>query len=223
MATALCRDRGKVRLLFKGLKKSRRRSRSAGEPGSLLSAVSRKSRTGNYSIVSDFCVKGSCDAISRDYSKIMCMHFMLELSDKTTAGSDPDCRVYDLLLAALSALSETEHPVRLACTFTAHLIRSHGLLGGLNCRICGCEPDTGSVLETSNLSMLCGSCREPGGHYAGRGIQQFFRDCLSGKFRDLDQCLYSEEDVRRLLFYLTEYIEQYFNIVVKSRKLLYSC
>ena len=230
MCNFFTRDFGKRKFIFKGLKKSRKRSRSATEPGSIATLVfySREDRDAH--IVNQFEVRKYHASISGDLSKIYHLFFMLELVDRTCGYENPDEGIYRLLLAGIDTLSRTGSPAHLSAFFLLHLLRGHGILPDYRtCTVCGKSDFAGFALDSTDLRPICGEClllSRPGGRQRTALLQnaarEFIHACVSMKFSAIDVRRYPEPAVLDLLFSLTLFIESYFHTEIKSKSCLFA-
>ncbi len=127
LASVLCRNEGRKTFLFKGLKKSTRRPRTAGDPGSVLNLVFRD-RKEDLIIPSEFSLVRYFSGIRKNFSRISCAAFILELTEKIIPSSRPGEKIFPLLLGALGSLENTEWPEGLAAFYIIHALRTEGIL-----------------------------------------------------------------------------------------------
>lgn len=128
MAVVLCRGAGKRSFVFPGLKKSKRRTQAAGDPGTAISITCRELGSKDFVTARDFSVIKYFAGIRANFAKIACAAFLLELTESTTAFAQRDDGVFELLAAALATLENTEWVTGLAAFFAVHLIRLQGIL-----------------------------------------------------------------------------------------------
>lgn len=224
------REFGKRKFIFKGLKKSRKRSRSATEPGSISTIVfySREDRDAH--IVNECDVLKYHASISGDLGKIYHLCFMLELVDRSCGYNNADEGIFRLLMAGIDTLSKIDSPAHLSAFFLLHLLREHGILPEYRtCKVCGKESFAAFALDSTDLRPICGEClllSRPGSHQRTALLQnsarEYIHSCFSQKFTAIDLSRYPEPVILDLLFSLTLFIESYFHADIKSKSCLFS-
>jgi DNA repair protein RecO len=83
------KEYGKRGFIFKGLKKSRTRPQTVTEPGTIVNVVYYYSEKRDLYIVNEFSIFKHYSEIRKDLAKIYTLFFILEITEKTTALSDP--------------------------------------------------------------------------------------------------------------------------------------
>ena len=78
------KNSGKDRFVFKGLKKSTKRPRTASEPGSILDIIYYSGKAGSFNTISEFDILATHSLIRKSSEKIFSLYFILELVDLTT-------------------------------------------------------------------------------------------------------------------------------------------
>ena len=230
IANIFTRDSGKRKFIFKGLKKSKTRSKSATEPGSLTNLVYYYRENREMHIVNEFSIKKYYTSILKNLSRIFHLYFILESVDKTSGYDTKETKVYELLLSAISALSNTENPLSLSSFFILHLLRIHGILPDLtNCKSCGGSSYNTFSLDISDLKPVCGSCQKsrrnsPGGDAFILDIdaKQFIDNSFKNKFNKINHEEYSEQSIKDLVFNLSLFIENYYHTEIKSKSFILS-
>lgn len=225
-AVLFTREYGKRRFAFKGLRKSRKRSLTVTEAGTVSELVYYHHENRESFIVNEFRVLSHHLEIRRDLGKILHLHFMLEVVDRTTAPGDPNKTLFELLAAAVEALSRTDFPVHLSFFFALHLLRIQGLLPDVSaCRVCGGTGYARFSIDISDFHPVCAACgrgRDEGGFLFTARAREFMLLSLSRKFGAIDHSLYDREEISGLLFHLCLFIESYFHVGIKSKGLLFS-
>lgn len=223
-------DSGKRKFIFKGLRKSKKRSLSATEPGTVANLVYYYREDRESYIVNDVTIEKYHASITADLKKIFHLYFILESVDKTTGYDVRDGMLFKLLLAAIEVLSKTEYPAHLSAFFTLHLMKNHGILSDLStCKICGKRFSSRFTLDVIDLRPVCGNCL--GADQAGpwersallsASILDFIGDCAGQKFSEISHIRYGESDVLDLLFNYSLYIENYYHTELKSKSFIFS-
>ncbi|MCP4135946.1 MAG: DNA repair protein RecO [bacterium] len=218
IADILTREYGKRKFIFKGLKKSKRRSQTGSEPGSVISLVYYYKESKNYFIVNEFEVPKHNFDIRKDLDKIYHLYFLLETVEKTVGYNDSDPFLFDLLTAAVKTLAAAEFLINLSVFFIIHLLRFHGILPEFtSCKVCG-SGDFGSFsLDISDLSPTCSGCHRSSNRMLHPHARSFILLSLSQKFPKIDHSFFDEKTNLDLLFHLILFIEHYFSIEIKSK------
>jgi DNA repair protein RecO len=219
------REYGKRTFVFKGIRKSRKRSIAATEPGTVLDLVYYFHDGRDSSIVNEFTITRQHRGQGGDLRRILYLFLILEVVDRTTGQNDPNRAVYELLAAALAALDDTPGPGHLAAFFILHLIRIDGILPDFSaCRACGRRDFTDFVLDYSDLSPLCGACAGSRGmgRTLPRGAMDFIRASMRTRFPKMELGTFGEGMVLDVLFSLCLFIEGYFHVLIKSKEMVFS-
>ncbi len=224
------RDFGKRKFVFKGLKKSGKRSRAATEPGAVSSVIYYYRDDRDSYIVNQCDVEKFYSSITENLEKIFHLYFMLESVEKTCGYNIPDPDIYMLLLSGIDALSKTNHPAHLSLFFLLHLLQNHGLLPAVDsCRSCGSMDFPEFFLDTSDLRPVCNSCaREHTSASLRRlpALPGLMRDCmllfLDRKLSGIVLDDYAEKDVLDVLFNLSLFLEEYFRTELKTKSFIFS-
>ena len=218
----ITRDYGKRSFVFKGLKKTRKRARSAAEPGACTHLVYYFHGERDAYTVSDFTVAMHYPEIREDLDKIFHLFFLLESVDKTTGFNDSDLPVYELLAAGIDALSGTAFPAHLTSFFLIRLLGLHGILHGADaCKYCGSTDFAGFTLDINDLRPVCDSCAVSES-MLDRSVMDYMTNAARIKFSGIDHAAYSRGSIMDLLFYLSLFIENYFHIILKSKEFILS-
>jgi DNA repair protein RecO len=224
------RDFGKRKFIFKGLKKSKKRSLSATEPGSVASVVYNFREGRDAYIVNDVSLEKYYSSITGDIRKIFHLYFILESVEKTSGYDMADEGIFNLLRAAIDALSKTDFPAHLSSFFIIHLLKEHGVLSDIDsCKICSRKTFRDFSLDVADLRPICSSCiiEHPSGPWQrcsllAEEMRDFMRDCIARKFSTVDNARFSESDVLDLLFNLSLFMEHYFHTELKSKSFIFS-
>ena len=218
-ANFLCRDEGKKSFIFKGLKKSSRRPKSAAEPGTVIEIVYNEHSGRDLVTARDFFVIKYFDGITADFPKIICTSFLLELVERTTGFGNKENFIFDFLANALTSMEKTDRPLDLAVFFMIRLMNIHGILAlAKRCKICGSEDFNRFVFDTIDMGLICQKCSPANPNLLDKETLNFISESLSAKFIELRS--YTADIKYGLLVNLSLFLEQYFNIRIHSKKLL---
>jgi len=215
----LTKECGKRDFIIKGLKKSKRRSQSAAEPGTVLKLIYYFSETRSSFIVKEFEVLRYNFDIRDNLQKIFNLYLILETVEKTSGYNDTDRQIFDLLAAGIDTVSKTDSPVNLSVFFILHLLRLQGLLPDMKkCKKCGRTDYREFTLDISDLCPLCENCSGSRMKLTQASARNFIEDSLTQKFMHLNNPDFNRDNALNLIFYLVMFIEHYFNIEIKSKK-----
>ncbi|MCU0845342.1 MAG: DNA repair protein RecO [Spirochaetes bacterium] len=226
LARILTGEFGKTNFVFKGLKKSKNRPLSAGEPGTVLHLMYYQHDNRDFQVVNEFRIVRHRLDLRDDLGRILHLYFMLEVVDRTTGHGDPQNRVYSLATAAIDALAESVHHFHLSAFFLIHLLRFHGVLPDLErCRMCGRTDFRSFTLDTPDFMPVCERClaSRPGGRATlDLTAREFVSAALGVRFPSLDCERFDAGAIFSLLFHLTLFVESYFHCEIKSKGMLFS-
>ncbi len=224
------RDFGKRKFIFKGLKKSRKRSMAATEPGAVSTLLYYHRDERDSFIVSDVTVEKYYSSITGDLKKITNLYFILESVDKTCGYDNPDISIFNLVLAGIEVLSKTDHPAHLTTFLILHLLGKHGVLSDADtCKVCGRRRFSSFTIDVIDLRPVCGSClgENPAGPWQRttllpEAMKVYMQKCMSEKFGRIDCAAYDEKDILDLLFTISLFMENYYHMELKSKSFIFS-
>lgn len=224
------RDSGKRKFVFKGLKKSKKRSLAATEPGAVANLVYYHREDRDIFIVNDSSVEKYFPSITANLQKIFHLYFILECVEKTSGYDMADESIFILLLSGIEVLSKTDSPAHLSSFFALRLLNHHGILPDIQaCKICGKKQFGSFTMDVLDLRPVCGSClgENPSGPWQRSAmlpgsIRGYLTACTTQKFSALDPGRYSENDILDLVFNLSMFIENYFHTDLKSKSFILS-
>lgn len=218
----LTRDYGKRKFIFKGLKKSKKRSISSAEPGAVIDLQYYFHNNKDISIVNEANISRSYVNLRNNMDKIFHMFFLLESVEKTIGFNAPEKKIFDLLAAGMDTLSKNDFYTNLAVFFIIHLLKIHGLLPSFDrCKNCGSNNFSEFTFEIPDLRPVCGNCKKTK-MMLGKECLQFFNESLNNKFNSIDHSAYKKEGMMDMLFNLSLFIENYFHIEINSKKFIFS-
>jgi DNA repair protein RecO len=230
LCTYYTKDFGKRKFIIKGLKKSKKRSFSAVEPGAVTDLVCYSREGKDACVVNELNVLKFYSSITGSLQKILHLYFMLDFVDKTCGYNIADSGIYNLLLTGIGTLSKTSFPVHLSAFFILHLLKIHGLLpDSLSCKLCGSGDFSRFVLDIIDLRPVCNACRQrtpaislPKEMSLGTSTSEFIPACFAQKFISLDHNRYQEKELLDLIYNITLFVENYFHTELKSKSLILS-
>jgi DNA repair protein RecO (recombination protein O) len=219
------KEYGKREFVFKGLKKSKRRSQSIAEPGTAAELVYYFHDDKNYHTVNEYSIHRHYLNIRDNLSKIFSLYFFVDAVDKTCGLNDPNKQVFGLLAAGIETLRETVYTGHLAVFFLLHLLRLLGILPDFSrCKNCGNSELSDFKIDNTDFQPVCGKCSSSlnSGYIFKNRTMDFIDKSLSKKFSAIDPRIFPEEEVLHLLFQLTLFTQNYFHIELKSKEILIS-
>jgi len=230
VCTYYTKEHGKKKFVFKGLRKSAKRSRAAVEPGAVADLVYYFREDRDRHIANEFHVRTFPASITGDLSKILHLYFMLETVDKTCGYNIADEGIYRLIIAGMDALAHTDFPQHCAAFFTLHLLKNHGILPDLRtCKSCGKNDFSRFTLDMLDLRPVCGECLlmapallQPKNPLLPGSTAEFIGSCFAGKFSSIDCGKYPDRDIRELILVVSLFIENYYHTELKSKSFILS-
>ncbi|PKL19532.1 MAG: DNA repair protein RecO [Spirochaetae bacterium HGW-Spirochaetae-5] len=223
ICTIYTKHSGKDRFVFRGLKKSTKRPRTASEPGTTLDMVYYTGRGGSFSTVSEFDILTNYSSIRKSSSKIFSLYFILELVDRTTGFSDSNSRVFNLLSAGIETLSNTEFPGHFSLFFAVKYLLMQGIFPDTGrCSWCGNTEPEKLVIENSSLRISCINCTDMKSAAVRSSGRELINKCEKLKLDKIDCITYSNRDVLSALTVIIEYINSYYSIKLKTGPMLLS-
>jgi DNA repair protein RecO (recombination protein O) len=223
LITVLTKDFGKRKFVIKGLKKSVKRSKIASQAGVVLNIDYNYYENKDYQTVKEFSITHSFPNIQNEYNKIIAMCFICEVCEKTTAYNEVNIKMFELVAAALTTLESSPNPVSVSCFFIIHALKLHGVLTEIhNCKKCGKKIADSFTFDLKDLNIVCMDCSLNRSHLISYQSIEFLNDSLTMKYADIPLNKFSDKTIADLLFYLCLFAEHYFNILLNSKKLLFS-
>ena len=122
------REYGKRNFVFKGLKKSKKRSPLITEPGTIAKLVYYFHEDKALHTVNEFEVSGHSNQVRDDLKKILLLYFLVETTEKTCGFNDCNQSIFNLLVAGLDTLNDTPHIEHLSVFYLIHLLKLNGIL-----------------------------------------------------------------------------------------------
>ncbi|MCU0847369.1 MAG: DNA repair protein RecO [Spirochaetes bacterium] len=213
----LTSDYGKKRFIFKGLKKSRKRSIAAVEPGSVINLLYYNHEDREFQIVNEFIQLMSFAEIRNDYNRIMHLFFLLEIVEKTTGFGIKDQVLYAMLVSAVEKVSSAEHLEYLTSFFILHLLRIGGILPDYSkCEYCGRNCINQFHVSAVDLKPACKNCINKG-PVLPAGTSAFVIASLKNKYGEINFDRFCREEILDLIFHQSLFLEKYYHIEIKSK------
>ena len=221
IATVLTQNDGKRKFIFKGIRKSRRRARSATQIGTVLELSYYSHENKNMHIANEFTIQTQHEVdnvLDNVLDKYYHLCTLLEVVNKTTGFNHHEYQLYELLIAGIETLVANNSTVHVSAFFLVHLLRFHGILPDFRyCKGCGASDFTVFVLDDSDLTPLCKNCTNSS-LFLSKAVKSFLFEILQKKFSMIDMEKYDNASILDLLFYLIRFIEHYFHITIKSKE-----
>ncbi len=218
------KESGKRNFLFKGLKKSKRRSHLIVEPGTVAELVYYFHEDRSFQIVKEYHIHAHFPEIRNNYQKILLLHFFLETVDKTSGFNDANKMVFDLLVSGIETIINSESLTHLSAFFVIHLLRLHGILSGFKqCKICGKEDFQQFAIDIADFQPICPGCaNQYNNTLFDISIRDYLYQTLGTKFTSIDLSKYNENEILKFFFHLCLFLQSYFHIELKSKDMLIS-
>jgi DNA repair protein RecO (recombination protein O) len=162
IVTLLTRTQGKVRVVGKGVRRTKSRFGARLEPAMMVDLQCYEGR--NLDTVTQAETLASWgDVLARDYTTYTAATAMLETADRLTEEREPSLQQYLLLAGALRSMAEGTHDPGLV--LDAYLLRALAIAGWApsfhDCARCGAEgPHRAFNLAAGGT--VCPVCRPPG-------------------------------------------------------------
>lgn len=192
IVTLLTRDRGQLRAVAKGVRRTTSKFGARLEPFMVAEFQCFEGRTLD-TITQAETIASYGAPISADYDTFRAGSVMVEAAEKLTDGG-PARTQYMLLVGALRGLAAGELPRELVRD--AYLLRALGLAGWApgfgDCVRCG-APGPHSDAVVQHGGVVCPDCRIPGGLVLSPAAVDLLGALLSG---DWEQALAAPEEVR---------------------------
>jgi DNA repair protein RecO (recombination protein O) len=180
IVTMLCRTRGKVRAVAKGVRKTTSRFGGRLEPLSHVSLLCWQGR--ELDIVNQAEVIDSFRPVREDLNRMTKAFSMLEVADRVSSERHSAPRLYELLVNVLTSLSEHDAPLVLPAYFLK-VLTVEGSTPLLDvCATCGSETDLMSF-DIVEGGVLCRQCRR--GRAVSADALELLRGMLDGRLKSV--------------------------------------
>ncbi|GAB77556.1 DNA repair protein RecO [Austwickia chelonae] len=162
IVTLLARERGQIRVVAKGVRKTKSRFGARLEPGMVVDVQCHEGRSLD-TVTQVEMVASYGEVISRDYAAWTAAAAMLETAQRITDDHEPSPQQFRLLAGALASLAGREHEPGLI--LDAYLLRAVAVAGWApsfrDCARCGAHGPH-RAFHLASGGCLCPSCRLPG-------------------------------------------------------------
>lgn len=221
ICSVFTREWGREMIIFKGLKKSKKRSPSASETGSVIDFTCYSRQGFEIKTVSQFDLISTPEEVKKKALKIFTLCYMMEIVDKTTGCSDADEGIYNLLCSAVSSLGKAEHEINFALFYAIQYLRIQGILPKLQkCSSCGETGFTACSINSRSLKIVCSGCSSRDDLIISRKSLDFLSLSLKEKYTSIDHSIFSEKEILPLCRIITDFIEHYYSVVIRSKEML---
>ena len=161
IVTLLTRGLGKVRVVGKGVRRTKSRFGARLEPAMWVDVQCYEGRTLD-TVTQAESLASWGDVLARDYTTYTAAAAMLETADRLTEEREPNVQQYLLLQGALRSMAEGLHP---GLVLDAYLLRALAVAGWApsfhDCARCGADgPHRAFNLAAGGT--VCSACRPPG-------------------------------------------------------------
>ncbi|GAB4221356.1 MAG: hypothetical protein Kow00102_16580 [Spirochaetota bacterium] len=215
-------NHGKRTFIFKGIKKTKRRSQAAIEPGSVVHLVYYYNEQKAMFHVKEFSLLLDTITIRDNYQAMITLFLLLEVVEKTTGHNDPNITLYRLLKGAIETLHKTTAFTFLALSFIIHYLKLSGIMPDyFHCSVCHKEIIDDLYLTEYQLATYCNQCA-PHNAFKFKATAPLVHEILGKKFLEIETNKYNTSDIQKLLFHTLLFIDHYFTIHIKTKELLFN-
>ncbi|MDH7554737.1 MAG: DNA repair protein RecO [Spirochaetota bacterium] len=215
-------NHGKRTFIFKGIKKTKRRSQAAIEPGSIVQLVYYYNDQKAMFHVKEFSLLVDTVTIRDNYQAMITLFLLLEVVEKTTGHNDPNITIYRLLKGAIETLHKTTAFTFLALSFIIHYLKLSGIMPDyFHCSVCHKEIIDDLYLTEYQLAAYCNQCA-PHNAFIFKATVPLVHEILGKKFIEIETNKYNASDIQKLLFHTLLFIDHYFTIHIKTKELLFN-
>ncbi len=162
IVTLLTRERGLVRAVAKGVRKTKSRFGARLEPAMVVDVMCYEGRNLD-TVTQAETIAPYGEAIARDYIAWTAATAMLETAEQLTSERDPSPQHFRLLAGGLASLAGHDHEAGLV--LDAYLLRALSVAGWApsfrDCARCG-APGPHKAFNLASGGCVCPSCRTPG-------------------------------------------------------------
>lgn len=174
--TLYTKERGKVRAVAKGVRKTSSRFGARVEPLSHIAVQLYEGR--DLDTVTQVETVAPHRVIREDLDRLAAGLTLLETVDAVAEQGHPDGRLFQMLVGALGALERRSSPL-LVSAFLLRVMAHEGVAPELDaCVACG-RSDALVALDVAGGGVRCSSCRQ--GSSLGAGALDLLRDILGGR------------------------------------------
>lgn len=186
IVTLLTRERGQVRAVAKGVRRTKSRFGARLEPAMVVDVLCYEGRSLD-TITQAETVAPYGEPIARDYPSWTAAAAMLETAERLTGEPESSPQQFRLLAGALASLAGREHDPGLV--LDAYLLRAMAVAGWApsfrDCARCG-APGPHRAFHPASGGCLCPSCRLPGATMPAAGTLALLGALLEGDWDHAD-------------------------------------
>ena len=210
IVTMLTRNRGKVRAVAKGVRRTRSKFGARLEPGMVVDVQCYEGRNLD-TVTQAVSLAAYGEAIAQDYPTYTAAHVMLETCEQLTEEGEPAVQHFRLLAGGLAALAAREHDARLV--LDSYLIRALAIAGWraslLDCARCGLAGPH-RAFHVPSGGVVCPSCRPPGSSAPAPETMELLRALFAGDWSvaDLSEHRHRSEASGLVAAYLQWHLER---------------
>ena len=220
IAHVLTETHGVQQLLFRGIRKSRRRSRSAAEPGMRSTFVFRMTNSRIHT-VSECTPLDLREEIRSRYGRIISMHFLLEAVLRTAGQGQPDGFLYKMLRGAIESLEKDTGTLALPLFFIIRLLIHLGIFPAAPaCSRCGVS-DRALGFSFEDHTLLCSGCALRKGDIVFQPHEvSFLATAARSRYAQMPRLVLSPDETAAMLSAFVRFTEHSFRVSIKSARLL---
>jgi len=189
IVTLLTRQRGQVRAVAKGVRRTRSRFGARLEPFMVVDAQLYEGRSLD-TVTQVEMLAPYGEVIVRDYLAYTAATAMLETAERLTEEGEPAVQQFHLLAGGLRSLAGGEHEAGLV--LDAYLLRSIAVAGWApsfhDCARCG-APGPHAAFHLGSGGSVCPSCRPPGSAAPAAATMLLLASLLAGDWEVADASL----------------------------------
>jgi DNA repair protein RecO (recombination protein O) len=186
IVTMLGRNRGKIRAVAKGVRRTRSKFGARLEPGMVVDLQCYEGRSLD-TVTQAESLASYGDVISRDYECWTAASAMLETCDRLTEEGEPALQQFVLLAGALSSLAGGTHEAGLV--LDSYLLRAMAIAGWAasfhDCARCGASGPH-RAFNVAAGGTVCAVCRPPGSAAPAPETMVLLASLLSGDWAAAD-------------------------------------
>lgn len=186
IVTMLTRNRGKVRAVGKGVRRTKSRFGARLEPGMRVDLQCFEGRNLD-TITQAVTIDTWGEVVSRRYDAWTAANAVLETCDRLTEEHEPATAQFHLLAGALRSLAEGAHDAGLV--LDAYLLRALAVAGWApsfhDCAKCG-DPGPHRAFHLASGGTVCPVCRPPGSASPAPETLRLLAALLSGDWTVAD-------------------------------------
>ncbi|WP_068396312.1 DNA repair protein RecO [Kribbia dieselivorans] len=210
IVTVLSRNRGKLRVVGKGVRRTKSRFGARLEPAMRVDLQCYEGRSLD-TVTQAETIDPWGDAIARDYDLYTAGSAMLETADRLTEEHEPATQHYLLLAGALRSLAQRDHDP--GVLLDAYLTRALAIAGWApsfhDCAMCGAEGPH-RAFHIPSGGVVCSSCRLPGAAAPHPDVLRHLAALLTGDWAiaDATQPRHCREAAGLVAAYLQWHLER---------------